>query len=180
MILKSFLSSPTTKRHVEKRVLQTDPYHLFRIIRDVDRYKEFIPLCSRSEVLRRSPDGKYFDAVLTVGYPPLFSETYVSRVHADYDNLVVTAKSIKSERLDSLVSEFRLEDSSPGDGDARKEVRVDFSVELSVSDPLIAQTLDQALQQVAGKQVEAFYKRSKELPLDAYREDQDEDLPAKK
>ena len=167
-MLKSLLLSPTTKRHIERRILITDAMHLYRIIKDVDRYQEFIPLCSHSKVLRRSDDGRYFDATLTVGYPPLFTESYISRVHADLENLAVTAESIKSNHIDSLKSKFALKNVSSLD---EKRVQVDFQVEITVSDPIIAQALDQFLEDVAGRQVEAFDKRCSEIPMETSGDD---------
>lgn len=51
MIFRSFLSSPTTKHHVERRILRTHPLHLFRIICNVDEYSLFLPLCTHSKII---------------------------------------------------------------------------------------------------------------------------------
>jgi hypothetical protein len=42
---------------------------------------------------------------------------------------------------------------------------VSFEVEMTVSDPLIVAVLDQVLQEIAGRQVEAFDKQCQELPM---------------
>lgn len=161
---KTLLSSaPVTRRHVEHRILKTDARHLFRILKDVDRYSQFLPLCSHSEVLRRSKDGKYLDATLTVGMPPMFTEEYISRVKIDPDNLKVHAKSIQSNVLESLSSKFDLQDVSSNANE--KQVDVRFEVEMTVSDPIMVQALDQVLASVATRQVEAFEKRCHELPV---------------
>mmetsp|Transcript_20611 Transcript_20611/g.47616 ORF Transcript_20611/g.47616 Transcript_20611/m.47616 type:complete len:165 (+) Transcript_20611:197-691(+) len=160
MVLGSLWGSSITKKHVEQRLIRTNPFHLFRIIQDVDRYSEFVPLCFHSEVLRRSNDGRYFDATLTVGFPPLLTEHYVSRVEVDPSRLSVKARSISSQHLEALASRFLL---TPQDD---KGVHVDFQVEMTVRDPLIGQALDRVLQDVAKQQVEAFELRCHELPVE--------------
>jgi coenzyme Q-binding protein COQ10 len=163
MLLSSLLQ-PVTKCHFEKRVLgSVHPLHLFRIIQDVDRYKEFLPLCKESKVFNVSPDGRSFQGSLTVGMPPLWTETYTSLVRISPETMTVTSESIQSTRFDSLKSRWTLaktreEENSIG-------CHVDFEVEITVSDPIIVNVLDQFLEQVAGKQVEAFEKRCHEVPI---------------
>mmetsp|Transcript_28211 Transcript_28211/g.39894 ORF Transcript_28211/g.39894 Transcript_28211/m.39894 type:complete len:166 (+) Transcript_28211:149-646(+) len=162
-MLRSLLFSPVTKKHIQRKVLRTDTSHLFRIIQDVDRYKEFLPLCSDSKILQRSDCGKYFDATLTVGFPPLFSETYVSRVTIDRDNTIVRTQSIRSQLFDSLKSQWKLRDAT---SDPEQPLcDVDFEVEMTVTDPAIVAVLDQVLKEVAGRQVEAFEKRCSVVPF---------------
>lgn len=157
MIFRSLLPS-VTRSHSEQRLLKTNPHHLFRIINDVDRYSEFLPLCSQSKVLSRSRNS--YRATLTVGFPPLFQETYTSHVVTDPERLIITAKSIESKLFDSLSSQWKLQPTTASD----EECLVDFHVSLSVRDPLIVGTLDQILKQVASRQVEAFEKRCREIP----------------
>ena len=165
MIFRSLLPS-VTRSHSEQRLLQTNPKHLFRIINDVDCYSQFLPLCSRSQVLSRS--GNSYRATLTVGIPPLFQETYTSHVVADPDRLVITAKSIDSKLFDSLASTWKLRATAK-----EHECLVDFDVTLTVSDPLVVGALDQILQQVASRQVQAFDKRCREIPDTTTLDDND-------
>ena len=160
MILKSLLS-PVTKRHVEKQILKTPPLHLFRIIQDVDQYQSFLPLCSYSKVLSRSPDGRSFDGKLIVGNPPLFVEEYISRVTVIPEELTIQTESIESTKFNSLRSKWVLDDIP----DDESLCKVHFEVEMTVSDPVIVAVLDQVLQQVAGRQVEAFDQRCQEIPI---------------
>jgi coenzyme Q-binding protein COQ10 len=145
---------------VERRILKTNANHLFRIIQDVDRYKEFLPLCTESRVLRRSDCGAFFDATLTVGLPPLFMESYISRVHVKPERLMVSTQSIKSNLFESLSSQWKLENISNNDEELTD---VDFEVEMTVSDPIIVSIIDRVLQEVAGRQVDAFEKRCQTL-----------------
>ena len=160
MIFTSFLS-PITKRHIERKVLQTHPLHLFRIIQDVDKYAEFLPLCTYSKVNRKLSNG--FEATLTVGLPPLFSETYRSRVtvFSQPEQLVVETKSLDGKYFDQLTSRWQLR----GLGAQPIRCEVDFLVEITASDPVIVSTLDQVLKKIAGEQVLAFEKRCRQIPL---------------
>jgi ribosome-associated toxin RatA of RatAB toxin-antitoxin module len=152
--------SVVTKRHVERKILQTTPRHLFHIIQDVDSYSQFLPLCTESKILRRS-SGRQFEAALTVGLPPLFTETYVSRVRFDPENLTVHAKSIESSLFEALDSKWILKEV-----DSEENLcDVHFEVEMSVSNPVIVNALDQVLREVAGKQVAAFERRCHEIPM---------------
>lgn len=173
MILKSFLPL-VTKSHVEQRVLATRPAHLFNIICDVDAYAQFLPLCSHSKVLSRSTDGRSFRATLTVGIPPLLVETYVSHVTVNPQRWTVESKSVESQVLESLRSRWQLHDVSRssssslsagrGGDEAEPACRVDFWVEMSVRDPVMASALDSLLRQVAHRQVDAFAVRCRSIP----------------
>jgi ribosome-associated toxin RatA of RatAB toxin-antitoxin module len=172
-MFKSFLS-PVTKRHVERKVLQTHPLHLFRIIQDVDQYQTFLPMCSYSKIIRRSPDGRSFDGKLIIGSPPYFSEEYISRVLVIPEQLTIETESIESHKFDSLRSRWKLglaevvQEAGGGGGDTEEKTfccDVSFEVEMTVSDPLIVAVLDKVLREIAGRQVEAFDKRCQELPM---------------
>lgn len=160
MIFRGFLS-PVTKRHVEKKVLATHPKHLFRIIQDVDRYAEFLPLCSYSIVNKKIPQG--FEATLTVGMPPLFTETYRSKVTVDPTELILHTESMDGKYFDNLSSRWKLK--SVHRGHPPPHCEVDFCVEITASDPVIVSTLDQVLAKIAGDQVRAFDQRCRQIPL---------------
>lgn len=133
-------------------------------------YYRFLPLCTHSQILRRR-NATHFEATLTVGLPPLFSETYVSAVTVDLDHLVVETKSIQSQSFDGLSSRWKLlpvqlQPPLFKHNNHNFQCHVDFQVEMTVSDPIIQSTLDRVLEQIAGKQVEAFAARCREIPLD--------------
>ena len=121
MILKSIFA-PVTKHHVQRKTIKTHPLHLFRIIQDVDDYMNFLPLCSFSKILRKSPDGRSFDGKLIVGKPPLFSEEYISRVTVIPETLTIKMKSIESQRIDALRSHWLLEEKQGDNGETHCDV----------------------------------------------------------
>lgn len=209
---------PHTKQYKERRIIQTPPKHLLQIISDVDSYQQFLPLCTSSKILQRRLQQQQqlmngttkFEATLTIGLPPLFTETYTSVVTVDHFNLEVVAKSIDGmTKFGSLCSRWKLRSIIPPvsnttanehDGsnnnkkwrkqneaitehvfhnttkksaaaaaDCKKPLQgmewsdVDFQVEMTVRDPLIAVTLDRVLKEVAGRQIEAFERRCREV-----------------
>lgn len=169
-MLKNFWT-PVTKRFTERTVLDNcHAHHLFRIIQDVDRYKEFLPLCTDSRVLRHDEHKNHhkdkqrssFRASLTVGWPPALQETYISHVTVLPQDLVIESRSITSALFDSLVSRWKLR-SKNGSGCSTE---VDFRVEITASDPLVVGTLDHVLTTVAGQQIEAFRNRCQQIPED--------------
>jgi len=162
---QSLLNQAVTKRHIERKILKTNARHLYDTIQNVDAYSEFLPLCTSSKIFRRA--GNVFDASLTVGLPPLFTEDFVSRVTIDSQDLVVETKSLKSKLFDKLESRWKLTPTTKCD-----ETHVEFWMEMTVSDPVIVATLDMVLEEVAGRQVEAFEKRCQEIP---YYEDDETD-----
>lgn len=180
-MFKSFFR-PVTKRFVERRVLETHPMHLFRIIQDVDAYAEFLPLCSHSKILKVYNGGRTFEATLSVGLPwgPGLQETYVSQVQVQPEIMTIETTSIESQFFDSLKSTWKLRETTAlirdDDGTAAGQegksamaiepfCDVDFEVEMTVRDPAIAQILDRILKTVAQRQVEAFDQRCKEISL---------------
>ena len=57
---------------------------LYDVVADVDSYRHFLPFCTASRVLRRSPrkaerDAQHLEAELSVGFMGL-AESYVSKV----------------------------------------------------------------------------------------------------
>ena len=184
-ILPSTLSAPITKRHVERRILATPAAHLFAIIQDVNRYSEFLPLCSHSAILSEiGREGgliseekvREFRATLTVGFvPPMLTETYTSHVKVFPMQYRIHTKSVQSKWLDSLESTWQLTPHDPStmasnanghnSASSLSHCHVDFCVSLQASDPLIVQTLDQVLEHVARQQVDAFEQRCRQMPF---------------
>ena len=127
-----------TKQHTVRKVLQTPPSHLFSVIIDVDSYSSFLPYCNYSKILQRSDCNTMFDAVLQIGmnFPKskdslfpgidLMEEEYISRVklyNGSKEKVqapggvlssirppqwIVQAKSIQSQKIHSLSSEWKL------------------------------------------------------------------------
>jgi len=176
----------TTQSHsISGRLLpDIHPLHLFRIVQDVDKYQDFLPFCGHSEVFPETirNGGRFFEAELAVGFGPssLFQTKYLSQVSIDPINLIIETKSGKSEStttttsdnnsmFESLTSRWKLHPveaslSQSSSDTSSVGTSVDFSVEMTVSDPMVAAVLNQVLVNVAETQVQAFSDRCKAIP----------------
>lgn len=161
-----------------------------RKVQDVDRYQDFLPLCSHSAVVwdTIADGGRSFEAGLVVGYGPLglsmFQTRYMSQVSVDPCLLTIETKSSASssasnnnnnddERdtsdgslFDSLTSCWKLRPvvvSSDSPSAAIIGTAVDFRVEMTVSDPVTVAVLNRVLTNVAETQVAAFHERCQAL-----------------
>jgi coenzyme Q-binding protein COQ10 len=185
--------------HLFHIVQDIDSYHKFlplcthskvlRVLQGVDdnRSTPFASSPQRRPLLPLKEDSKISDlprrtlleATLTVGIPPMFVETYVSRVSIDRSSLSVEAVSIQSQLFDSLRSKWSLSgvannqpvpwstmlvQHQPLALENVDQCHVSFEVELSVSDPVIVGMLDALLKEVASRQVHAFSERCQDLP----------------
>ena len=82
----------TTTRRVRHAAAQ-----MFDLVADVERYPEFVPLCSSLKVRRRieEPEGvEILVADMTVAYK-LIHESFVSRVTLDRPNLQILVEYLK-------------------------------------------------------------------------------------
>jgi coenzyme Q-binding protein COQ10 len=63
---------------------------MFELVGDVDRYPEFVPLCTAMRVRSRTPkNGKtVVVAVMTISYK-VIQQTFTSRVTLDHENLTI-------------------------------------------------------------------------------------------
>jgi len=109
-----------------------------------------------------------------------FQDEYTSKVTADATNFTVRTYSSgsKLKLFDSLQSYWKLRRSSVDssniinseEGEATTSTEVEFEVKIEVSNPIILGVLDQVLKEVAGKQVEAFERRCREVIIAAKNE----------
>lgn len=82
------------------------------------------------------------------------------------EKLLVETVSTESKHFDSLKSRWQLSAVVDDNGKANNhKCHVAFEVEMTVSDPIIVGTLDKILEQVAGRQVEAFATRCRQIPF---------------
>mmetsp|Transcript_67107 Transcript_67107/g.212373 ORF Transcript_67107/g.212373 Transcript_67107/m.212373 type:complete len:436 (-) Transcript_67107:316-1623(-) len=155
------------KRLVERRTVPIAPEQFFEVVADVEHYKEFVPFCVDSSIIKRTSPTEV-DAQLCVGFQ-LFSESYVSRVTLQPPN-VVRAEAIGSNIFDRLVSEWRFRPAKGGAGGAggaegAMATDVEFMVDFKVSSVLHAAAVDAFFEQVSKQQIAAFEGRCRDLRL---------------
>jgi len=84
-------------RFSNKRRVQHRADQMFDLVADVERYPEFVPLCSALKVRRRTPqaDGtEMIVADMTVSFK-LVKETFTSEVTLDRKNLKITVRYLR-------------------------------------------------------------------------------------
>ncbi|HEV2955890.1 MAG TPA: type II toxin-antitoxin system RatA family toxin [Xanthobacteraceae bacterium] len=86
------MPSFTTKRRV--RHAATD---MFDLVADIERYPEFVPLCSRTRVSNRVPAGEGVETLkseMTVAYK-MIHETFVTKVTLDKPRLRIDVRYLE-------------------------------------------------------------------------------------
>jgi coenzyme Q-binding protein COQ10 len=73
-----------------KRRVRHSAADMFNLVADVEKYPQFVPLCTGLRVRSRTPKGdtNVIVAVMTVAYK-VISQTFTSRVTLDKPNLVI-------------------------------------------------------------------------------------------
>lgn len=154
-----FGSSPEdrTMSYKEKRLLGYSQEQMFDIAADVSRYKEFVPWCNDSAVIRQIPPDS-FEVRLGVGFPPL-SETYHSTVTLRKPGHV---RSIAQDcyLFNHLVNEWNFR---PGLTDNPRTCTVEFAVDFEFKSLLHSKVAGLFFDQVVAMMVNAFLERARIL-----------------
>eukprot|EP00475_Leptophrys_vorax_P019681 TRINITY_DN26989_c0_g2_i1.p1 TRINITY_DN26989_c0_g2~~TRINITY_DN26989_c0_g2_i1.p1 ORF type:complete len:208 (-),score=30.49 TRINITY_DN26989_c0_g2_i1:77-670(-) len=144
--------------HSVQRVLPFTSEQVFDIVADVDHYKEFLPFCKDSKVVKKISQTS-FEADVTVGFG-VFVGKYRSRVNLSRPDRI-EVKAIDNALFEFLDSFWRFEmvENSRGDSGCR----VSFKINFKASSPLHAQALNFLFSEIAEQQLKAFEKRCHKL-----------------
>jgi coenzyme Q-binding protein COQ10 len=83
-------------RYVTTRRLPHTPQQMFDLVADVERYPEFVPMCERLKVRRRTTGVAGSEVVLadmSIGYK-VIRESFTSRVALDRENLRILVEYV--------------------------------------------------------------------------------------
>ena len=151
------LSDLCEKTFSSSKTVQHSPEDLFAVVADVDRYREFVPFCVGSRVLRRTSHSR-FEAELEIGFR-LFNERYVSDVSL-VPGESVTAEAVRTPGglFERLVSTWRFER-----GAHPRECVVKFDIDFRVGSVLHAQAVRLFFEEVSRMQINAFEARCDEI-----------------
>jgi coenzyme Q-binding protein COQ10 len=75
---------PPATTHVEHRVVPYSAAEMYAVVSNVAAYRQFLPWCLESTILRHGPEPGRMDAELVIGFhagPFALRERYTSRVH---------------------------------------------------------------------------------------------------
>jgi coenzyme Q-binding protein COQ10 len=131
---------------------------MFALVADVERYPEFVPLCSGLRVRERKTDGNGVEILLadmTVSYK-LLRETFTSRVELDPNHNKVDVEYVDGP-FKHLVNRWRFKEISPTSCD------VDFYVSYEFASRSLQFLVGAVFDKAFRKFVDAFEARADEV-----------------
>lgn len=152
--LSSIRTIVSTKRHSERRLLKYSAEKLFQVVSDIDNYKNFVPWCIDSAVLKRKEN--HLEAELSVGYS-LFHEKYISLVSIQAPTRV-TAISNQTNLFEFLKTDWEFQPGRDG-----HSTWVTFQVEFQFKSALYNKISEMFFQDIINHMVAAFENRCKQL-----------------
>lgn len=168
----------------EKKVLGYPKEYIFKLVKDVQHYKEFVPWCLKSDILsevnkkqQNASQGSMdlelpesFNARLEVGFPPV-KESYISHVTLIKPKIVKTV-AIKTTFFEYINAEWKfysydhLTNKLVLKEEADKHYEccvVEFNVSFKFRSSLYSQFSNLFLDNIFKKMVGAFIKRANDL-----------------
>ncbi len=136
------------------------PKQLFNLVMDIEKYPEFIPWCTKAEILDK-PENNIINAELNATFAGV-SEKYSSRVEStppktQNDNAEINTYII-SGPFKHLHSKWNFQyDKKPN------KTRVDFYIEFEFSSKVIQMMIGKIFENASMKMLTAFEKRAKEI-----------------
>jgi len=136
----------------EQKLLPYSCEKLFSIVKDIEKYPEFIPWCKNIEILERKRNS--VTAKVTIGNK-LIEDFYICKVH------FVKNKSISITNVSGILSllkaEWRFKPKS------KKSCIVEIEIEFSFKSKLFNKAMMHGFDYVAKQITNAFEKRAKQL-----------------
>jgi coenzyme Q-binding protein COQ10 len=145
------MPSFSTKRRVAFTAAQ-----MYALVADVERYPEFLPMCTGLSISSRTivPDGEDLIARMSVGYKSI-SETFTTEVRLRPERLKVDANYIDGP-FKRLQNEWRFVDVYDG-------CDVDFFIDYEFKSPMLGLLVGAAFDQAFRKFTDAFEQRARNV-----------------
>ncbi|KAG5454137.1 Coenzyme Q-binding protein COQ10 B, mitochondrial [Clonorchis sinensis] len=141
----------------ERRLLGYSQQQMFNIAADVGKYREFVPWCNESVIVRKTASGAVI-VRLGVGFPPL-SESYTSTVTLQ-SPAHVKSVAHSSHMFEYLINQWNF---WPGLVANENTCMVEFSVDFEFKSALYAKVAGLFFDQVVAMMVSAFITRAQTL-----------------
>ncbi|TGZ67849.1 hypothetical protein CRM22_004563 [Opisthorchis felineus] len=150
-------SQDKSMSYKERRLLGYSQQQMFNIAADVAKYREFVPWCNESVVVRKTATGAVI-VRLGVGFPPL-SESYTSTVTLQ-NPAHVKSVAHSSHMFEYLINQWHF---WPGLVANENTCMVEFSVDFEFKSALYAKVAGLFFDQVVAMMVNAFITRARTL-----------------
>lgn len=151
-------SSGLHTHHLTKRV-GVSPQDLFRVVSDVERYKEFVPFVTQSFIDTYDDTGLPTQGGFRVGWRD-YDEQFVCRLRC-VANRSVVAESMTTLLFEHLHNEWKFRPAASRL--AQPHTVVDFSLLFKFKNPLYNTVSALFQDRVSKIMIDAFEKRAKEL-----------------
>jgi coenzyme Q-binding protein COQ10 len=139
-----------TTRHVAFTANQ-----MFALVADVERYPEFLPLCTGLTVLSRQPvgEGEELTARMNIGYKSI-SESFTTRVLTKPNDLKIDVSYLNGP-FKRLINHWTFKDDAAGKG-STIDFFIDYEFKSMLMGALMGAMFDQAFRRFA----QAFEERA--------------------
>lgn len=147
---RTFFGAPLAKKYNQRRLVGWTPEQLYQVISQVNEYKQFVPWCQKSNIIKSS--DKYMEAELEVGFQML-AERYTSKVFLVPNHQVRSTVS-NSTLFDHLDSTWTMEP-----GPTPKSCWLNFAVDFAFRSQLHGYLADMFFSEVVKQMTGAFEGR---------------------
>ena len=141
----------------ERRVRHT-AQEMFDLVADVERYPEFVPLCTSLRVRSRKPEGEGRETLIadmSVGYK-MIRERFTSRVSLDRDRLTIEV-TYADGPFKQMTNRWRFEPTEDG------RCRIDFYVAFEFRSAMLQKLIGVLFHEAVRRMVGAFETRARKL-----------------
>lgn len=143
------------KKLLKSVLIWYSPEEMFRLVTDVDQYKNFLPWCHQSKVLQSN--GLEMDAEVGIGMAGL-NQVFVTH-NTHIENREVHMKLIKGP-FSNLDGTWTFE---PVGDNSQRACKVTLSLEYGFSSATLAAVVGPVFDKIAASLVDAFVKRAEQV-----------------
>ncbi len=140
-------------KHIEKTALVSyTPAQMYSLVDDIDAYAEFLPWCSRSEVIARQDD--IVDGSLEISYSKL-NKTFTTR------NINTPNEKIEMQLLEGPFKKLHGEWTFQALGNDGTKIML--NLEFEFANKILDMTVGPVFSQIANSLVDAFTQRARDV-----------------
>ena len=143
------------KKLLKSVLIWYSPEEMFRLVTDVDQYKNFLPWCHQSKVLQSN--GLEMDAEVGIGMAGL-NQVFVTH-NTHIENREVHMKLIKGP-FSNLDGTWTFE---PVGDNSQRACKVTLSLEYGFASATLAAVVGPVFDKIAASLVDAFVKRAEQV-----------------